>query len=203
MALTPVRDDHLAAVVTSLEMHAPPAPMPAPMPAPVAGRVTLAHWPAPPSEGYRALFRAVGAPWLWFSRLVLAEAELRRILDDPAVEVYAARDSRGAEIGMVELDFRVPGHCALAYFGLVPDRTGAGIGSAMMAQTLALAWRDGVKRVWVHTCTLDHPAALGFYRRHGFVPYKRTVETFRDPRIVGALPPDAAPQIPLLGSVAR
>jgi hypothetical protein len=55
----------------------------------------------------------------------------------------------------------------------------------------------------VHTCTLDHPAALGFYRRHGFVPTKRTIETFPDPRLLGVLPADAAPHIPCLGSVAR
>jgi ribosomal protein S18 acetylase RimI-like enzyme len=52
--------------------------------------------------------------------------------------------------------------------------------------------------VWVHTCTLDHPSALGFYRRHGFTAIGRAVETFTDPRVLGVLPMDAAPQIPLL-----
>ena len=74
---------------------------------------------------------------------------------------------------------------------------------SLMAQALAFAWRKDVERLWVHTCTLDHPTALGFYRRHGFVPYKRTIETFPDPRLLGVLPADAAPHIPCLGSVAR
>jgi len=69
-----------------------------------------------------------------------------------------------------------------------------------MAQALALGWRKDVSRLWVHTCTLDHPSALGFYRAQGFVPFARAVETFADPRLAGILPPDAAPQIPLIGS---
>ncbi|WP_404334350.1 GNAT family N-acetyltransferase [Sphingomonas sp. MMS12-HWE2-04] len=198
MGLTPVPDSQIATVVTSLEMRARPPLRPTP-PSPFR----LVHWPAPDSEKYRALFRRVGAPWLWFSRLVMAETDLRAILDDAAVEVYAVVDRAGIEVGMLELDFRHAATCALSYVGLIPELAGKGHGKWLMAQALGLAWRKGVARVWVHTCTLDHPAALGFYRRHGFVPYKRTVETFADPRIAGALPADAAPQIPCLGLPAR
>jgi hypothetical protein len=54
--------------------------------------------------------------------------------------------------------------------------------------------------MWVHTCTLDHPAALGFYRRNGFTPFARAIESFADPRLLGVLPADCAPQIPLIGA---
>jgi hypothetical protein len=67
-----------------------------------------------------------------------------------------------------------------------------------MAEALMRAWVPGVERVWVHTCTLDHPHALGFYRAQGFVATARTVETFPDPRLTGLLPADCAPQVPLL-----
>ncbi len=198
MGLIPVANDQLATVVTSLEVRTRPPLRPMP-PSPFR----LVHWKAPASEKYRALFRRVGGPWLWFSRLVMEEAALRRILDDARVEVYAATDPAGIEIGMLELDFRTEATCELSYLGLVPELTGKGNGNWLMAQALNLAWRKGVERVWVHTCTLDHPAALGFYRRHGFIPYKRTIETFADPRAAGILPPDAAPHIPLLASPAR
>jgi hypothetical protein len=69
-----------------------------------------------------------------------------------------------------------------------------------MAETLARAWAKGVERVWLHTCTLDHPAALGFYRAQGFEATKRTIETFPDPRALGLLPMASAPQIPYLAS---
>ena len=198
MGLTPVPNDQIATIVTSLEMRTKPPLRPA-APSPLR----LAHWPAPASEKYKTLFRRVGEPWLWFSRLVIPDAALRRILDDERVEVYAATDRTGIELGMLELDFRVEATCELSYFGLVPELTGKGNGAWLMAQALGLAWRKGVERVWVHTCTLDHPAALGFYRRHGFVPYKRTVETFADPRLAGILGPDAASHVPLLGSLRR
>jgi hypothetical protein len=72
-----------------------------------------------------------------------------------------------------------------------------------MAHALGLAWRKGIDKVWVHTCTLDHPASLGFYRKAGFVPFARAVEIFIDPRVVGILPRDVAPQIPLIEPASR
>jgi GNAT superfamily N-acetyltransferase len=198
MGLTPVPNEQIATIVTALEMLERPRARPMP-----DSPLKLVQWPAPDSEKYRTLFRRVGTPWLWFSRLVLAEERLRAILDDPKVEVYAAVDRAGIELGMLELDFREAKTCELSYFGLVPEVTGQGNGGWLMAQALMLAWRPGIERVWVHTCTLDHPAALGFYRKHGFVPYKRQVESFADPRLSGLLPADAAPHIPCLDPSRR
>lgn len=192
--MTPVPGDHLATIVTDLEMRVRPALRPIP-----ESRLRLVRWPAPELTKYRALFRRIGAPWLWFSRLVMPNDELSAILTDSAVELYAVVDPAGIEVGMLELDFREAPDCEIAYFGLVPELTGDGHGRWLMAQTMALAWRAGVEGVWVHTCTLDHPSALNFYRAQGFTAINREVETFPDPRIIGVLPRDAAPQIPLLG----
>lgn len=128
----------------------------------------------------------------------MPDDELSAILANSAVELHAVVDPAGVEVGMLELDFRKSPDCEIAYFGLVPELAGAGHGRWLMAQTMALAWRAGVECVWVHTCTLDHPSALNFYRAQGFVAINREVETFPDPRIIGVLPRDAAPQIPLL-----
>lgn len=192
--MTPVPGDHLATIVTDLEMRVRPALRPIP-----ESRLRLVRWPAPELAKYRALFTRVGAPWLWFSRLVMPNDELSAILTDNAVELYAVVDPAGIEVGMLELDFREAPNCEIAYFGLVPELAGAGHGRWLMAQTMSLAWRAGVECVWVHTCTLDHPSALNFYRAQGFTAINREVETFPDPRIIGVLPRDAAPQIPLLG----
>lgn len=193
MGLTRVPPGQVATVVTSLEMRAAPSRRPLP-----PSRLRLAAWTQPSPEAYRALFRRVGARWLWFSRLVMGDAELCAIIHDPRVQVHAVLDPRGVEVGLLELDFREAGVCELGFVGLVPELTGRGHGKWLMANALALAWAPGVSRVWVHTCTLDHPAALGFYRKAGFVPFARAVETFADPRPAGVLPRDAAPQIPLL-----
>ena len=193
MGLTPVPDEQVATVVTTLEMRAAPPRRPLPE-APLA----LQRWPAPDLAKYRALFARVGAPWLWFSRLAMDDAALAAIIHDPAIEVSAVLDRGRIEVGMLELDFRAEGACEVSYFGLVPELAGRGHGRWLMAHALAQAWRPDVGRVWVHTCTLDHPRALGFYRAQGFVAVKRTVETFADPRLSGLLPEDAAPHVPLL-----
>lgn len=193
MGLTPVRDDAVAAIVTTLEMRQKPPLRPLP-----ASRLRLARWEAPTPDRYRALFRRVGAPWLWFSRLVIDEAALIAIIHDPAVAIYAAVDPAGIEVGMVELDFRQAATCEISYFALIPELAGKGLGRWLMAETLARAWTKGIERVWLHTCTLDHPSALNFYRAQGFTAIKRTIETFPDPRVTGHLPPETAPQIPLL-----
>ena len=150
MPLTPVDPSMVATVVTHLEMRARPRPAPIP-PAPLR----LVRWKAPDADAYRVLFRRVGAPWLWFSRLVMRDSELLAIIGDPAVEVYAVTDPRGAEIGLLELDFRTLPDCELSFFGLVPTLTGQGFGRWLMANALSLAWRKGVERLRVHTCTLD------------------------------------------------
>ena len=194
MTYSPLADGELAAVVTFLEMREPPE-----LPVPVSD-LSLRRIHRPQPDEYRTLFRRVGAPWLWFSRLIMADDTLAAILHDPAVELYAVEDSSGNEVGMVEFDFRVAGECELAFIGLVPELAGKGHGRWLLAEALRLAWRDGVARVHVHTCSLDHPAALAAYRRAGFVPFKRAIERFPDPRRAGILPLDCAPQVPLLGT---
>jgi GNAT superfamily N-acetyltransferase len=192
----PLSNTDVAAVVTYLEMRSPPA-----LEVP-ASTLDLQRIENPAPERYRDLFRLVGAPWLWFSRLTLDDEKLRTIVADPQVELFAVVDGNGRDVGMLELDFREPGQCELAFVGLVPELSGLGHGRWLLAEAVTRAWREGVERVHVHTCSLDHPAALGAYRRAGFIPYKRAIERFPDPRLLGILPKDCAPQVPLLGTDA-
>jgi ribosomal protein S18 acetylase RimI-like enzyme len=191
VSLIDVPTGQLAAVVTFLEMHAPPRDLVVP---PTA--LALARVHPGPSE-YRDLFRAVGAPWLWFSRLVMSDEALGAIIDHPSVELFEVRDG-DAVVGMLELDRRDGPECELAFVGLIPAFTGRGHGKWLLAEALNRAWQDDTTRVHVHTCSLDHPAALAAYRRAGFTPFARKVETFVDPRLAGILPRESAPHIPLL-----
>lgn len=191
--LIPVPDGHIASVVTHLEMTERPPLRPMP-----DGSLRLKRWEKPGAEKYRLLFRRIGEPWLWFSRLLLDDHALLEIVHHPDVALYAVLDPRGIEVGMIELDFRVAGECEIGFFGLIPDLAGKGHGRWMMAQTLMLAWRKDVTRVWLHSCTLDAPSALRFYRRAGFRPYRREVELVADPRLAGLIPRDAAPHVPLI-----
>ena len=196
MAYDALPGSELAAVVTYLEMNSPPA---IEVPASTLGLQRMAD----PTPGeYRELFQLVGAPWLWFSRLILDDDKLLAVIGDPDVDLYAVRDGNGRAVGMLELDFREPGQCELAFVGLIPNLSGLGHGRWLLAEAVIRAWREGVSRVHVHTCSLDHPAALAAYRRAGFTPYKRAIERFPDPRLLGILPASSAPQIPLLGTDA-
>jgi GNAT superfamily N-acetyltransferase len=146
---------------------------------------------------YRALFRAVGEPWLWFSRSVVPDAILGAILDDAKVDAYALHDG-SRDIGLLELDFRRSRTCELVYFGLIPDAIGRGAGRFLMDEAVRRAFRAPIDRFMVHTCSLDHPSALGFYMRTGFAPYKRAVEVAPDPRLAGCLPLEAGPHAPII-----
>lgn len=196
MSYAPIPDGELVAVVTFLEMRGPPnQPVP---PSPLK----LRRMERPGLGAYRDLFRRVGSRWLWFSRLVMSDDKLAAIVHDPGVELFSVEDESGRDAGMIELDFRQEGECELAFLGLVPELAGRGHGRWLLAEALRLAWRDGVGRVHVHTCTLDHPAALSAYRRAGFVPIARSIERFPDPRLLGVLARDCAPQVPVLGTDA-
>ena len=185
---------HIATIVTCLEMTAPPPPT-----APVRSALKLERWTAPfDLARYRALFRAIGRPWLWRGRLVLDDDALAATLSTQGLEVHVATRRDGTSQGLLELDFSGPGECELAYVGLMPELTGRGHGAWLMGHALKRAWRDGITRVSVHTCDLDHPGALAFYQRHGFHPYERLVEIYADPRASGLYPPETAPAVPLL-----
>lgn len=194
MSYEPVPNEQLAAIVTFLEMLKRPE-----MQVPTSD-LSLRAIPDPDVDRYRQLFRLIGQDWLWFSRLVMKDDELQKIISDPGVDLYAIVDQLGTEVGILELDFREPGECELAFVGILPELAGRGHGRWLLAESITLAWRDGVRRVHVHTCTLDHPAALPSYRSIGFTAYKRAVERFPDPRLIGILPKSAAPQVPLLGT---
>lgn len=194
MPFMPIARGEIGAIVTSLEMTSRPALRAMP-----SADLRLERWTAPSPEKYRALYRRVGEPWLWFSRLELDDDSLSTIIHDPQVRIWAVLDRRGIEIGILELDFREAAQCEIAFFGLVPELAGKGYGRWLMAMALQAGWAErGVKRMWVHTCTLDAPNALNFYIKSGFTPYQRQVETFPDPRLSGLIAREAAPQIPLI-----
>ena len=189
--MTDLPPGKIATVVTFLELlRRPDRP-----PAPDRG------WALDPIgddvERYRALFRRIGEPWLWFSRLVMPEPELLAILADRDVEAFVLR-ADGTDIGLLELDFRRPGECELAFLGVVPEAIGSGAGRFLIGQAVARAFARPIRRLFVHTCTLDHPSALAFYRRAGFRPYRRAVEIADDPRLKGYVPLAAAPHMPPL-----
>jgi GNAT superfamily N-acetyltransferase len=182
----------IAAVVTHLEMTERPA-----LPRDPEGAWSLRRVHIPDLGWYRDLYRRIGEEWLWFSRIRKPDAQLAAVVQSPLEEVYALVFD-GRDEGLLELDFRVAGHCELALFGVTARLIGSGAGRWLMNRALERAWSPPVKRVWVHTCTFDHPAALAFYQRSGFRPFRRQVEIADDPRLDGTAPRHVAKHVPMI-----
>lgn len=186
----------IANVVTFLE-RAPPIEAPPRDPAVAIHRVRQ-----PSLDWYRDLYRRIGEDWLWFSMALMPDARLAAILNAPGTVVLTfERDGRSA--GLAELDFSKPGAVEIVMFGVVPEETGTGAAHALMNAALTESMRPDIERVWLHTCTFDHPAAVRFYRRQGFSAYKFAIEVSDDPRLSGRLRRDAAPHVPLIDPAAR
>ncbi|QPH54480.1 GNAT family N-acetyltransferase [Pontivivens ytuae] len=160
--------EEVAYTVTWLEMTARPS-YPRPH-APIGKPVALLKAEHPPVWFFLDLYRAVGAPYEWTDRLRQPVDEVADYVQDPQLHHYTLM-REGWPAGFFHLDFREAGECDLAYFGLVPEAVGAGLGQWLLQTAIHMAWDGpGVQKVLVNTCTLDHPAALPLYQKQGFVP---------------------------------
>ena len=166
--------------IAYLEMRAPPpGPLPAPRPPAAVNRI------AQPSVAfYRFLYDSVGAPWLWWERRIVDDDALAAIIGDPGVTLDVLTLD-GEPAGFAELDARRWPNIELAYFGLRPQFIGRGLGPALLGHAVNQAWALQPRRLWVHTCDLDHPRAEAMYERAGFVPYREETAVIDDPRSLG------------------
>ena len=140
-----------------------------PRPLPAGSNVMQAIQPT--ISFYRYLYNTVGEAYDWFDRRRLSDSQLAAIVQHPQVAVHVLY-AHGVPAGYAELDWRVPGEVELAYFGLMPEFVGRGYGLSFLQWAVTQAWSQQPQRLWVHTCTLDHPNALSVYQKAGFVLYK-------------------------------
>jgi GNAT superfamily N-acetyltransferase len=183
----------IANVVTYLETFAKPPRLAEPArPDLVFRRVA-----APDVAWYRETIRTIGEEWLWYSPLVMPEDRLAAIIRHPDMAIHVL-ERDGETVGVAELDRRIAGQVELSFFGVAASEIGTGAARLLMNRALDAAFAPGIGRVWVHTCTFDHPAAVRFYRRAGFSPYKFAIEVTDDPRLTGHVPETAGPHVALI-----
>lgn len=172
----------LRTTITYLEMAQPPSQPAPPDPPGIrierATGITVAF--------YRYLYNEVGGPWLWYERRLLDDVALAALLHGPATEVYVAY-AKGVPAGFYELDRRHPTDIDLAYFGLLPDFIGRGLGHWFLRHAVDAAWAHRPRLVTVNTNSFDHPRALANYQRAGFAVARRVEHSFDDPRLKGLL----------------
>lgn len=155
--------------VTFLEMNARPTVPPPPQP---RGKVALLKSDKPPVHFYRYLYDTIGADYFWVDRKKLTPEALAEVITHPANQLFVLY-TEGCPAGMAELDFRKPGTCNISYFGLMPEAVGRRLSSFFLYHSIMNAWAEGIQRLTVNTCTLDHPRALPLYQRLGFTAYSR------------------------------
>jgi GNAT superfamily N-acetyltransferase len=155
--------------VTFLEMNAKPAALPPPQP---KGKVALLKVEKPTAHFYRYLYDTIGADYYWVDRKRLTPEALTETIQDPRNRIYVLY-TEGNPSGMAELDLRKPGQANISYFGLMPEAIGRRLSFFFLYHCVMNAWAEGVTRLTVNTCTLDHPRALPLYQRLGFTAYSR------------------------------
>jgi GNAT superfamily N-acetyltransferase len=183
---------HIATIVTWLELMQPPRPGAGNRATPHLERVSGRDAPR-----HCAMFRRIGERWIWTSRLLMSDDELRATLDRSDIRSHIVT-ADGRDIGLFELRMD-DCEAELTFLGLDQDATGRGIGTDLVERAWQMTLSEGLNRLIVHTCHFDDPRALGFYRQRGFKPFKQAVEVMPDPRLSGVLSPQAGPHIPLTG----
>ncbi len=137
-------------------------------------RVEQAHDCSP--SFYRHLYVEVGRNYHWIDRLAWTDEQIATHLQQAEISLWLMTQD-DATAGYFELCRCEDGSVEIAYFGLLPKFLGRGLGKHLLTCATEQAWADGANRVWLHTCTLDDPAALPNYLRRGFRPFK--TETYQ------------------------
>ncbi len=161
-------------MVTYLEMVSAPAGSLADTPAPSGCAVNRVQ--NPDIAWYRRIYSRVGEGYVWTARILMPDEELTALLSDPLVEVHLLK-AACEEAGYVELDCRKTPDVEIAYFGIIPEWRGRGLGKFLLDWAIRYVWREkDPARLWLHTDDLDHAAALPLYESLGFRVFKRQRE---------------------------
>ena len=163
-------------VRTYLEMGSPDQLRPATISPPVPRIQRLDRCPV---AFFRLLYQEVGNAYHWTDRLGWSDETIRDYLDTPGVSVWLMSEE-DAPAGYFELREHEDGSVEVVYFGLLPNFIGRGWGKYLLSRAVESAWQLKPSRVWLHTCTLDHPAALPNYLKRGFRPVRQEHYTIED-----------------------
>ena len=138
---------------------------------------------------YRHLYDTVGAPYVWWLRRTMPDAELAALLAAPGVSLHVLYRGQEPE-GFFELDARATATVNISYFGLMPHAIGQGLGNTLLRAAIATAWAHRPRAVTVNTCTADHPRALPNYLKAGFFTVRTAREIWDVPNRLGLSIPE-------------
>lgn len=128
----------------------------------------------------RYLYATVGAPWIWYEKLGWTLGEWGNHVRRPDTHFWVAFQG-GSPIGYFEIKDEGFGSAEICLFGLMPSWIGKGFGAHFLADAIRCATELSGGRVWLHTCSLDHPNALSNYQKQGFYVFSEETFTARVP----------------------
>ncbi|UCG58020.1 MAG: GNAT family N-acetyltransferase [Phycisphaerales bacterium] len=120
----------------------------------------------------KSFYRSVGKDWNWIDRLGWTDRQWMEYAQAKNLRTFVAYKA-GSSAGYYELKKDEDGAVEIAFFGLLPAFIGKGYGRFLLSHAIGNAWQWGASRVWLHTCTEDHPHALDNYLKSGLKIYKR------------------------------
>ncbi|HEX9894083.1 MAG TPA: GNAT family N-acetyltransferase [Gemmatimonadales bacterium] len=141
-----------------------------------AARYRLEQVTAPSADFLRFLYSATGSNWHWVDRAPWTDQRWLARQAEAGVEIWVAREG-GAPLGYFELAWQEPSTVEIVYFGLLPHAVGTGQGGVLLGAAINRAWEMGASRVYVNTCTLDHPKALANYQGRGFRVFREELRS--------------------------
>lgn len=156
--------------VTYLEMRTPPTAVMHPP----RHDIEIRRIDQPSADFYRQLYRSVGEAFDWVDRLLLSDEQLLAIIQHDRTDLFTLSVA-GQTAGYAELDRSKDHEVELAYFGLFRQFHAQGLGTFFLNWIVQHVWSLEPRRLWVHTCDLDHPAALRTYRQVGFEIYDEKI----------------------------
>jgi GNAT superfamily N-acetyltransferase len=139
-------------------------------------RIRIEHMLDCPAAFFRYLYVEVGRNYHWIDRLPWTDADISAHLGQPEISLWVMNDD-DATAGYFELRSCEDGAVEIAYFGLMPEFLGRGLGKHLLTCATEQAWAMGANRVWLHTCTLDDKAAMPNYLKRGFRAFKTETYT--------------------------
>ncbi len=118
-------------------------------------------------------YKQVGKKHRWIDRLSWPDEKWINYISNKNLETYIICESEEL-VGFFELLHNPElQETEISYFGLLEEYIGKGIGGYALSEAIRKSFEKKIRRVWLHTCTLDHPNALKNYIARGMTVFKR------------------------------
>ena len=118
------------------------------------------------------LYKQVGKKHQWIDRLIWQDKDWIKYASNEQLKTYILK--KGEELaGYFELIFdQNKNDCEIAYLGILEEYIGKNLGGYLLSEAIKIGFQNEVERVWVHTCSLDHPNAIHNYKARGMKIFK-------------------------------